>query len=108
MSYKISTPQATWQVGKVKGFSAKELIALENGAFKLVKVNPHSNYPPHVHPDRTEYIYVLKGFPSFLIGDEKYNAKPDDFFIFPHKINHAIFNESDEDCVLMVGAIKVS
>lgn len=106
MEIKINTDELEWKEGRVKNFFGKELLNMDNGTFKLVKVAPHSGYPEHLHPDKTEFIYVLKGFPEFTIGADKYSAQPNEFYIFPADVKHAILNHSDDECVLMVGGIK--
>ena len=56
-----------WEIGKVKGFSGKNLINLENGGLKKVKVDSSSTYPSHLHPNKTEFIYFLFSFfPRFM------------------------------------------
>ena len=72
-----------WEIGKVKGFSGKNLINLENGGLKKVKVDSSSTYPSHLHPNKTEFIYVLEGNPKITIGQNNYNGEKDDFFILP-------------------------
>lgn len=47
----------------MKGFAGKELISLDAGGLKLIKIEPHANYPEHLHPDKTEYAYTLEGQP---------------------------------------------
>lgn len=100
--------QATlnWKEGKIKGFLSKQLIDLDNGGLKLIKVEPSSEYPLHLHPDRTEFIYVLEGTPGITIDTEHHKGSQGDFFILPHGIKHAIYNEQSSECILLVGAIK--
>lgn len=106
MGNKVIPTELDWTEGKVKNFFGKDLLKQENGTVKLVKVAPNSKYPEHLHPDKTEYVYVLKGNPQFHIGTEEFNAAPDEFYIFPANIKHAILNNSDKECLLIVGAIK--
>lgn len=82
-----------WTEGKVKNFFGKDLIALQNGSLKLVKVAPFSAYPEHVHQDKTEYVYILHGEPSFVIDGNHFDGKPNEFFVFPQKSIHAILNK---------------
>lgn len=95
-----------WIPGKVKGFESKNLIEMENGGLKKVKVDSFATYPSHLHPEKTEYIYVLEGRPRITIGDEIYNGEKGDFFILPNAIKHSIANPFDSECLLLVGAIK--
>jgi quercetin dioxygenase-like cupin family protein len=104
-NYK-KTDQMDWVSGKVKGFRGKNLIELKNGALKKVKVDSFATYPSHLHPKKTEHIYVLEGNPRIIIGGEIYNGEKGDFFILPHSIKHSIENPFDSECLLLVGAIN--
>lgn len=104
-NYK-KTSSLKWETGKVKGFKGKELIDMSKGGLKLVKVNPFATYPSHIHPDKTEYAYVLEGSPKMTIGETIYTGEKGDFFIFPKSIKHSIDNPHAIECTLLVGAIK--
>ncbi len=106
MKDKVTPDELEWNEGRVKNFYGKDLIAMENGSLKLVKVAPFASYPEHQHPDKTEYAYILEGNPHFVIGDNSYSGKPKDFFIFPQGIKHAIQNKTYSQCLLLIGAIK--
>jgi quercetin dioxygenase-like cupin family protein len=95
-----------WNEGSVKGFFGKELIKLENGSLKIVKVAPLASYPEHAHPDKTEYAYVQEGNPDFQIGANQFSGKPGEFFIFPKNVNHSIQNRTSAECLLLIGSIK--
>jgi len=92
----------------VKGFAGKELISLDAGGLKLIKIEPHANYPEHLHPDKTEYAYTLEGQPEFTIDNEHYKSKPGDFFIFPQNIKHSISNPANIGCIILVGVLKTN
>ena len=106
MKNKIAPNEMEWKERSVKNFSGKELLMLDKGTLKLVKAAPHAFYPEHIHPDTTEYAYVLKGHPHFQIGTDEFDASPDEFFIFPPNVKHAIRNKSNAECILLVGCIK--
>jgi quercetin dioxygenase-like cupin family protein len=106
MKKKITVAELEWTEGKVKNFFGKELISLENGSLKLIKVAPHASYPVHYHPEKTEYAYVLTGNPEFEISGEIFKGCKDEFFIFPQYEKHAIFNNTDNECLLLIGAIQ--
>jgi len=95
-----------WQPGKIDGFYGKELLEEKNGGLKLVKVEALSSYPTHLHPDKTEFIYVLEGKPTISIGDESKVGERGDFFILPNSIKHSIDNQTTSKCILLVGSIK--
>ncbi|MGZ3864272.1 MAG: cupin domain-containing protein [Bacteroidia bacterium] len=106
MNNRIDPQELQWKEGNVKNFFGKELLSLGNGAIKLVRIAPSAHYPEHIHPDKTEYAYVLEGCPHFLIGPDEFAGKPHEFFVFPSNIRHAIQNRSDSECLLLVGAVK--
>lgn len=95
-----------WVSGKVEGFSGKNLIEMENGGFKMVKVDAFATYPSHLHPNKTEFIYVLKGTPKITIDDKDYKGAKGDFFILPFSVKHGIANLADSVCKLLVGSIN--
>ena len=106
MKNKIQQEELDWSTGKVSGFAGKELLNLQNGSVKLVEIDSMANYPEHIHPDKTEFAYVLQGTPDFIIGTESFTSKIGDFFIFPTNEKHAILNRSNSKCMLLVGAIS--
>ena len=106
MKNKIDSIILEWSQGKVAGFQGKNLIDLDNGSIKLVKIEPLANYPEHIHPNKTEFTYVLDGTPEFIIDGFNYRGKKDDFFIFHVAVKHAILNTSDKQCLIIVGAIN--
>ncbi len=105
MENHIKTEQLKWESGKVKGFQGKNLIDLENGGLKMVKVDAFANYPTHLHPNKTEFVYVLEGSPKITIGENGYTGENGDFFILPISVKHSIENPSEKKCLLLVGAI---
>ncbi|MCC7050207.1 MAG: cupin domain-containing protein [Bacteroidia bacterium] len=106
MENKIITGNLDWHEGKVKNFFGKELLNLDNGTVKLIKIAPASEYPIHIHPDKTEYVYVIEGSLFCKIGEEECQGVVGDFFTFPKNIRHALINKSSKECIILVGAIK--
>lgn len=106
MKNKITPDSLEWIRGNVKGFFGKELINIDNGSSKLLKILPFSKYPIHLHPDKIETAHVIEGNPEFTIGEVQYPSVPSDFFIFPINTKHAIENNTNEECLLLIGAIK--
>ncbi len=107
MENYIKANSLSWKSGKIKGFKGKELIEHSNGGLKLVKVDPFSTYPSHIHPDKTEYVYVLEGNAKMTIEESIYTGEKGDFFIFPKSRKHSIDNPNDRECILLVRAIKI-
>lgn len=108
METKFVIKDMEWQEGNVKNYFNKPLLNLDNGAIKLVKIGPGTAFPDHHHKEKTEFVYVLQGNPSLLIDTTEYEANPDEFYVFPLSVKHAIRNNTQSDCVLIVGAIKKS
>ena len=106
MKLKVEPDLLDWTAGKVKGFFSKELLNLDAGTFKLIKIAPYAAYPEHIHPNKIEYAYAIEGTPEFIINNEHYKSKPGDFFIFPQNIKHSISNPAIVECSILVGAIK--
>lgn len=106
MSNKIEPNNMNWTKGKVEGFLGKDLLSLDSGTIKIVKVLPLSGYPEHLHPDKTEYAYVLDGMPEFTIDTETYKGKAGEFFIFPTNTIHSIKNNTDMECLILVGSLR--
>ena len=106
MENKIKPDLLDWSVGKVKGFYGKDFITMDKGGVKLVKIDPLAEYPEHVHPDKTEYAYVIAGNPEMMIDNLQYTSEPGDFFIFPTAKRHAIKNKTEVECLLLISAIK--
>ena len=52
MSHQFKISALAYAEGKVKGFAGSPLLALENGAVKMVKMAAHSEYPEHIHPQK--------------------------------------------------------
>lgn len=104
-NYK-NTNLMDWDPGKVEGFSGKNLIELENGGFKMVKVDAFATYPLHLHVNKTEFIYVLEGTPNITIDDKNYEGAKGDFFILPFSVKHGIANPTKSVCILLVGSMN--
>ena len=106
MKNYTKTELMDWVTGKVKGFSGKNLIDMENGGLKIVKVDSFATYPFHLHHNKTEFIYVLEGSPKIEIGENNYTGEKGDFFVLPNSIKHCFGNPVDSECLLLVGAIN--
>lgn len=102
----IKPAEIEWNASKIPGFLAKKLIEEKNGGLKMIKVEPSSTYPEHVHPEKTEFVFVLEGNPHISIAGEDFEGKPSEFFILPQNVRHGIRNDGTSDCVLLVGAIQ--
>jgi len=106
MDNHIKTNQLQLTEGKVKGFSGGNLLDLPNGGLKKIKIAAFATYPTHLHPNKTEYIYVLEGNSTITIGEHTYTGEKDDFFTLPANIEHSITNSSLNECLLLVGSIN--
>lgn len=65
-----------------------------------------SVYPEHLHPDKTEYAYVVSGNPEFSIDNEYFIGKSGDFFIFPCNVKHSIKSNTVVECLVLIGFIN--
>ena len=106
MTTKIKYDLLPWTSAKVEGFSGKNLLDITNGGVKIVKIIPFAKYPIHVHPDKIEFAYVIKGHLKMTIGDGTFDGKEGDFFVFPKAMKHSIESHSKAESILLVGAIK--
>ncbi len=78
---------------------------MNQNSVKLIKAAPGSVYPEHIHPEKTEYAFVLEGNVDITINGDSFDGKAGDFFVFPKQQKHAIKNTSTHDCVLLIGAL---
>ena len=107
-NYKIEPNEMDWKPSKINGFSGKDFIQLSNGEVKLIKINPMSFYPEHIHPDKTEYAYIIEGNPEIQIDTQFFSGKPGDFFVFPNNTNHSIKNNTSTESLVLIGSIKMN
>ena len=98
-------PDAEWKPTTVSGVSEKVMFARTEGAAKLIRLAPHAQYPVHQHPDRTEFAYVLAGTPELFDGEQHHPCRAGDVVTFPAKTPHSLGNPSDDEVLLLVGAI---
>lgn len=105
-NYKVDVTDLDWKTGQVKGFLGKEFIQLSNGGVKLVLIEPMAIYPVHIHPDKTEFAYVIDGNPEFFIDSEYFIGKSGDFFIFPSNVKHSIKNNTAVESLVLIGSIN--
>lgn len=106
MNYKINCLETECLPGQVKGFLGKDLLQLSNGTVKVIRIEPMSIYPEHLHPDKMEYAFVIEGNPEFEINNFCFEGQPGDFFLFPVGEKHSIKNNTQKECCLLIGAIK--
>ncbi|MFA6238760.1 MAG: cupin domain-containing protein [Bacteriovorax sp.] len=60
---------------------------------------------PHAESTEEEFAYVIKGHPHVWVDGHLHELSAGDFVAFPAGtgIAHTFINNSDEDCVLLVG-----
>lgn len=103
---EINTLTGSWKSMPIEGIVAQELIEKTNGTFKIVKLQPGAIYPLHVHPDKTEYVYVLEGTLEATIEETKFVGETGKFFQFPVGKRHGLKNPGGKETILLVGAIR--
>ncbi len=101
----IHTDKMPWEPISVAGISVKDLVHQAHGTAKLIRLAAYAQYPEHRHPNRTEYVYVLRGVLTVTIDGERQEASSGDFMLIPQNILHALVNNTPTDVVLWVGAI---
>jgi quercetin dioxygenase-like cupin family protein len=106
MNVKTEPQKLPWQAGKVQGFCSKDLLHQDAASIRLLKIEPGAAYPPHIHPDKTEFVYILEGEAHLHIADQSYTAQPGEFYVFPQMIRHSISNPQPASCTLLIGAIQ--
>lgn len=106
MDHYKNVNELEWQTGNIPGFSSKKMLSLSQSNFKLVKVAPYATYPNHVHPDKDEVLFIMKGSLSITIGNKTYIGKSSDLFIFPIGIKHSIANQSSNECIVFITSMS--
>lgn len=106
MNLKTEPQQLPWQAGKVPGFRSKELLSKYSTSIRLIRIEPGAAYPPHTHPDKTEFVYLLEGEATLRIADQAYAGHAGEFFVFPQHVRHSISNPTPATCTLLIGAIR--
>jgi quercetin dioxygenase-like cupin family protein len=90
MKKKIAVAELEWTEGKVKNFFGKELISMENGSLKLIKVAPHASYPVHSSSRKNRIcLCVEPEIRSLKYRVSIFKGSKDEFFIFPQNEKHA-------------------
>lgn len=107
MKSHINHKHLNWIEGKVAGFNGKDILNVPNGSIKIVSVSPNSEYPKHIHPDKTEFIYVIEGKVICTIDECQIEVTKGEFAIFPQNAKHSIMNKEVQEALLIVGGIKV-
>lgn len=94
-----------WVPTPVARVFQQELLHRPHGTAKLIRLDAGAVYPPHRHPDRTEYAFVVHGRCELTVDDEVISAAPGDFVSFPARVVHALANAGSTPAVLLVGAL---
>ena len=105
-NYFVDHKKTEWIKGKIEGFSGKDLLSINNGGVKLVRVSPESSYPVHTHPDKTEFMYLLEGKLNCFVDNEEFDCNSGDFIVFPEGMEHGIRNLTNEEALAIIGNIK--
>lgn len=60
---------------------------------------------PHAESAEEEFAYVIEGHPHVWVDGETYELKPGDFVAFPAGtgIAHTFLNNTEKNCILLVG-----
>jgi uncharacterized cupin superfamily protein len=81
------------------------LTGLKRTGVTLVSIPPgKESFVPHVHYREEEWVYVLSGTGTALIGDDDYAIEAGDFMGFPPgTVAHNLKNTGDETLVYLMG-----
>ena len=96
-----------WKSAQVNGFFSNEVLNLSSGNLKFVKIEPCSQFPIHIHVEKTECAVVIEGNPDITINDMHYSGRVGDVFVFPPRVKHAIGNNTSQDCVLLITSLTI-
>lgn len=106
MEYLNKHELSQWDQGQVKGFSSSEIFAQNSANLKFLKIEPNSDYPVHLHPDKMEYAVIISGNPEISIADNNYSSSSGEVYIFPPLVKHSIKNKTNQVCILLIGSVK--
>lgn len=71
--------------------------------FEIIIPARSGGAPPHTHLHEDEFFYVRSGTPTFMADGQRKTVSAGGFTLLPRASLHAVWNDSDEDAVLLVG-----
>jgi mannose-1-phosphate guanylyltransferase/mannose-1-phosphate guanylyltransferase/mannose-6-phosphate isomerase len=74
----------------------------ETSTVKILSVNKGEELSLQYHNHRSEFWYIISGYPVVTIGDKKVVAKPEDEFIIKELEPHQLEAPSDDVQVLEI------
>lgn len=96
-----------WTPSNIKGFLSNQILDLNNGGIKFLKVKPQSEYPVHMHIDKYEYAVILEGSPTINVNGTIFSAKVGEVYVFPPNTKHAISNRKSDSSILLISSIQI-
>lgn len=74
--------------------------------FEIVIPPRSGGAPPHTHINEDEFFYVRSGSPTFLADGVRKQLNVGGFTLLPRNGMHAVWNDTDEPAILLVGTSK--
>jgi quercetin dioxygenase-like cupin family protein len=67
------------------------------------EVPPHTiGADPHLHLTTVETFYVVEGFPTILVGDDRRQHGPGSVVVVPMNVAHGYWNETDQPIKVVI------
>lgn len=79
----------------------RQLYDKESAQVNHILLKPNESLKPHKTPVDV-FFYVLEGFPTICIGEEKVQCEKDSLIESPAEIVHYISNETNENARILV------
>jgi uncharacterized cupin superfamily protein len=104
-SRRLSTGEALGRVADLSGPAGLSALRVHRETLEP----GHRSSPPHWHRGREEFVFVLDGRPSALVGDERFELAPGDLLAFPNRSGrpHSVRNDSDAPAELLVVSVEI-
>ena len=99
---KINSVKADKNLSSVNGWNRMRLrwlineksVGSKNGVLGHTVFPPGSSHEPHIHENAEEYIIIMKGRGSQLVGKQTFAVRAGDVVYVPKKTVHATLNSS--------------
>lgn len=85
--------------------SLSDRVGLQRAILSLARVPPgKESFLPHAHSAQEEFLYILEGEGTALIGDQEVTVGPGDYLGFPTDgVAHHLRNTGTTDLVYLMG-----
>jgi uncharacterized cupin superfamily protein len=92
-------------LSEIHGHTLSRKVGLARIGVNLIRIPPgKESFEPHLHHSDEEFMYVLSGRGTALVGEEALEIGPGDFLGFPPAtLAHHVRNGGTEDLVYLSG-----